>query len=350
MEIAHELNQLDFGGVEKVIRNIIKYDSKNKHKVLASKDGAFRKKLEEVGAEIIIEPDGEDVDVTADVIHVHSGGDVSTLAFVVGEEFPVIETIHSPVRSPNPRKIIKQRVGVCNAVSGRNADCMTILNGIDFSEMEPTRDPAEIRKELGIPDGKKIIGRLGRIGRDKNLEEWLLVCHYLQKQGCDFVPLIVGDEARDCKGYRGRLKLMAASLPVKNIVWAGFREDVSNYLQIMDVFLYPSATEGFGLVFAEAMFNNAVVVTWATDVTRELFGGYALLACPEKGIGGLVHATDKALNDQNIRDEFMGLSKNFVISEYEAQRMSLQYQEVYERCYIDFNRKDEPKAQDVVPA
>lgn len=325
MRIIHELNQLDFGGVEKIIRNIIKYDKENEHSVVAYKDGPFKKELEKVGAKIFMPEKDRSIDIETDIIHVHCGGEVSEMALNLGKNFPVVETIHSPIRSPLRDEFVRQRVGVTEAVSRLNTKCITIHNGLDLEELESTKSPEEIKKELGIPEGVPVIGRLGRLGFDKCLEDWMLTCHYLQKQ-IDFVPLIVGKEAKNCSGYIGKLKLMAECLPVKNVVWAGHKSDIANYLQIMDVFLYPSPTEGFGLVFAEAMYMGAVVVTYKNPVSMEIVGGYGILTDPN--LDGLIYGTTRALQTE-IKDAIVPLAHSFVETGLNAERMTQEYLELY---------------------
>lgn len=325
MNVLHELNQLDCGGVEKVIRNIVKYDKQNQHTIVAYKDGAFREELEKAGAKIVISKDVE-VDFEVDVVHIHSGGGNSEIAKQLEGAFPVIETIHSPIRSPIHANLVTQRVGVTEAVSRMNANCLTILNGIDFDGFLPTRDEDDVRQELGIVKGIPVIGRLGRIGRDKCLEEWLLACYYLQREGYQFTPLIVGGEARGCEGYIGKLKLMAASLPVEGVIWTGHKDAIAEYLQVMDIFLYPSPTEGFGLSFIEAMYAGLTLVTYKNEVTSEIAEGYAVLT--ERSVPGLVKGVKKAL-DVNIRDAIGPLAHSWVKDRFDAERMSLQYQELY---------------------
>jgi len=328
MKILHELNQLDFGGVEKVVRNIIKFDKENEHTILAHRDGAYREELEKVGAKIIIAERDKEVILQADVIHVHSGGGQSKLISDVGAVVPVVETLHSPVRSLVDNSLISQRVGVTDVVSKMNHNCITVHNGIDFSDMETTKSKDDIKTELGIPAGIPIVGRLGRLGQDKELENWLLTCFYLQQEGVSFTPVIIGPEASNAKGYRGKLKLQAESLPVKGVVWADAKVDIANYLQIMDVFLYPSPTEGFGLVFVEAIYCGATVVTYKTDVTMELIGGYARLT--EKSIYGLRDGVKDAL-DKEFASSFQDDGRQFVIDNYSAQRMSADYQDIYRK-------------------
>jgi len=328
MNIVHELNQLQYGGVEKVIRNLIKFDTQNKHKIIVYKDGPFRKEFEAIGAEVLFMPKEGTVDMDADIIHIHSGGAISEMAMTLGKAFPVIETIHSPIRSPMPKEFITQRVGVTEVVSRMNENCVTIHNGVDFGTLLETRTREEVRAELGIDKAAMVVGRLGRIGKDKCMEEWILACYYLQQKGIDFVPVIVGAEAQGADGYIGKLKLMAASLPVKNIKWVGHKDDVANYLQAMDVFLYPSPTEGFGLVFIEAMNAGCVVVTYKNDVTMELLGGYSVLT--EKSVDGLVRGVIKAM-DINMQDAIVSMTQEWVVENYSAERMATDYQELYKK-------------------
>ena len=327
MKIMHELNQLEFGGVEKVIRNIIKFDNENQHSILAYKDGPYKEALIEAGAEILIPTEKNQVNVDADVLHIHTGGDVSNVALNYGKHFPIIETIHSPIKSPMRPEYIKQRIGVSDAVTKINNNCKTIYNGLDLKELEPTIEDKFIKSLLGMADPSlPVIGRLGRIGYDKGLEDWLLTCYYLQQNGLEFYPLIIGGEALNSNGYIGKLKLMVESLPVKNVIWTGHIDDVANYLQIMDVFLYPSATEGFGLVFAEAMYNEAIVVTYDTPVANEVVGGHGILT--PKTIDGLMYGVQQALNKEMV-EAIMPIARDFVATEFNAELMAQKYTEVY---------------------
>lgn len=327
MKILHELNQLDYGGVENIVRNIVKYDTDNTHVILAYKDGPFRKELEEAGAVISMPEKDKDADIDdVDVIHIHCGGALSQMAVELGKSFPVVETIHSPVRSPLKDEYVKQRIGVSDAVTRMNSKCKTIYNGIDFDRMKPTRTREEIKKELGLPENIPVIGRLGRIGYDKALEEWLLTCHILQKD-VEFIPLIIGPEARNAGGYRGKLKLMAECLPVNNLVWSDAHSDIANYLQAIDVFLYPSPTEGFGLVFAEAMYMGLPVVTYRNPITEEVLGDCAQLC--DDSIEALADGTRKALLD---REYISKKAWERAVDKFDAKRMAEDYMEVYEEA------------------
>ena len=245
MDILHELHQLEWGGVERVIRNIAAHDKRNTHQVMAYQDGPVREYLEKAGCKVMMYEDG--MTCEADVIHVHCGGAESDLARSLHKEFTIVETIHSPVKSPNRPEWIAQRVGVTRTVARINPGAIAIPNGIDMTEMRRIAPEGWLRKKLGISKDRRLVGRIGRIGPDKCLEEFLLACRRAQ-QDADFEVVIAGQEAMGQPGYLAKVKLCADSLPVSGVHFVGFQRP-ADFLAELDVFCYPSPTEGFGLVY-----------------------------------------------------------------------------------------------------
>ena len=320
--IIHESNQLAMGGSEEIVRCIVKYDKENEHTVLTYQDGPMRKPIEDAGGKVIVSQPKIDIDLNQfDIVHLHNGGMYSNLLSQNGNsKFKVMETIHSPVFSPHPDNLIIQRIGNSNAVTKINRKCKTILNGIDDETMKVTVPKEIIKRELGLVNTDlPIIGRLGRLATDKWLEEWILICYYAQQE-VDFIPLIVGPETQ--KNYLGKIKLMIESLPLRNVVFTGARQDKANLYNIMDVFLYPSPTEGFGLVFLEAMHFGLPIISLETEVTREVIGkyGYLMKWDLKKMVEVLVDLVKKR------KKEIVSLG---VLEYFSAQRMVKEYQEIY---------------------
>lgn len=341
MVILHELNQLEMGGAERVVLGIIKHDKKNKHVVFSYKDGPMRKPLEEAGATIQIDSEAE-VNIDCDIVHIHTGGASSHIASILKGEFLTIETVHSPVVSGVRDSFVHQRIGVTNKVSKMNRKCKTIYNGVDidrlckrteWEKMHPTTvdsfdkvHEVSLRDVLGIPRDALVIGRLGRLGYDKNVEEFMIACWKFQKENPDCHILIVGDEAKTAGGYLAKIKVSCASLPLKNVHFLPAMEEVGLAYEAMDIFLYPSQTEGFGLVYAEAMACGVPLVTWKNEVTEELFTGHAILTEPT--IEGLVKGLN-LLKDPDIRDEFGEIGHLLIRSEFTDEIMSENYQKLY---------------------
>jgi len=327
MKIIHEVNQLAYGGMERIVHDIIKFDKVNDHAVLTYKDGPFRKEFEALNVPINVLNEETTMQLPADLLHIHTGGSNSQAAEDLAGEIPIVETIHSPVRSMVSDKHVTRRIGVSDAVTRMNKNCSTILNGIDFERFAQENNYEELRAKYNIKPEQIVVGRCGRVARDKNVTDWLLACFYLQAQGYDVVPFVIGGETEP--GYLGRMKLVAECLPVKNVIWAGHQNNPGELLDVMDIFLYPSETEGFGLTFIEAMFRGIPVVTYKTDVTIDVLGGYSILTDVKDGIQGLVRGVQTCMI-QGVIDEMVPLAKDYVISEFQAERMAQDYQQLYE--------------------
>lgn len=352
MKILHELNQLEKGGAERVVEGIIKHDTNNQHIVYSYKDGPMRKVLEDAGAIVVIEDPKEEHALEADIIHIHTGGDESKIATAVNGQIPIIETVHSPVVSAVRDEYVYARVGVSKVVTEMNRKCRTIYNGInvdrlniqapdfafngwkqEINESEVQRMHKTCREYLGIPKNAFVIGRLGRIGFDKCLEEFLVACKKVQDMdyGKEVHVLIVGDEAKSSRGYLAKTKVMVASLPLRNVHFIPALEEVGWAYSAMDVFLYPSPQEGFGLVIAEAMACNVAVITWNSPLNRELFGGSAVLS---KGtIESLKNHTIFLMTHKAHRESFASMGCKLATNEYLSEIMSEKYQELYFEIY-----------------
>jgi glycosyltransferase involved in cell wall biosynthesis len=329
MKILHELNQLEMGGAERVVAGIIRHDKENQHTVYSYKDGPMKSVLEEAGATVIIESK-ETIPVDCDIIHLHTGGGESTVAKCVKGQIVTVETIHSPVVSAVRDEWVSQRIGVSNQVTKMNRKCRTIYNGVDIDRLEAhNKSEKSLRETFKIPQDAFIIGRTGRIAHDKCLEEWLVACKKFQDMGICKEPhfLIVGDEADSSKGYLAKVKVMAASLPLRNVHFVPAMEHIGWAYEAMDVFMYPSPTEGFGLVYMEAMACGVATLLWDSDLTKELALGAAWLTKPT--VHDLAETLAYLYLQPSIREQFALEGHQHVLNEFTEDRMSKRYQELY---------------------
>lgn len=334
MKILHELNQLECGGAERIVESIIRHDSKNKHTVYSYKEGPMRAVLEAAGATVLVQTDdSEIIDMDCDLVHIHTGGSASLIASCVKGQLPTIETVHSPVASAVRDEWVSQRIGVSNVVSKLNRKCKTIYNGINLERLIVNRSNEEtksFRQEHGIPEDAFVVGRLGRIAIDKCLEEWLLASKKFVETGLCKKPyfLIVGDEPENYRGYLAKLKVMAASLPLRNVVFVPATEEIGRAFSAMDVFMYPSPTEGFGLAYIEAMAAGVPTLLWENDLTKELCLGAAALC--KNTVKDLAETLAYLFIHQDIRLELGHHGRQIVLSQFTSEIMSAAYQELYE--------------------
>ena len=104
-----------------------------------------------------------------------------------------------------------------------------------------------VRTELGL-DGAFAAGHVGRFDEMKNQSFLVDVFAELQTLRPDSRLLLVGDGETFCE-----VRKKAESLGLSDrMVFAGVQTDPERYLQAMDVFVFPSHAEGFGIAAVEA--------------------------------------------------------------------------------------------------
>lgn len=123
-----------------------------------------------------------------------------------------------------------------------------IHNGIpvkNFYYKEDVRK--QYRKALGYEE-KKVIGHIGHFSYQKNHEFLIQVFSKLYKKDDNYRLLLIGDG-----DLLGEAKNQVKELGLDSAVcFYGETLEVSNLLQAMDIFVFPSRFEGLGIVVIEA--------------------------------------------------------------------------------------------------
>lgn len=105
----------------------------------------------------------------------------------------------------------------------------------------------EMRKVLGIED-KFVVGHVGSFTYPKNHKFLIDVFYQVQKQKENSVLLLLGDGE-----LRPQIEKQINSLKINDkVILTGAVSNVNDYLQAMDVFVFPSIFEGLGMAVIEA--------------------------------------------------------------------------------------------------
>jgi glycosyltransferase involved in cell wall biosynthesis len=94
---------------------------------------------------------------------------------------------------------------------------------------------------------------LGRFSPGKGHEEFLFAAKELNKRYDNLVFMIVGEASRGENDYELQIKNLARDYRLDNIIFTGFRSDIPEILSAMDIFVFPSHSEAFGIALTEAM-------------------------------------------------------------------------------------------------
>lgn len=124
-----------------------------------------------------------------------------------------------------------------------------IHNAIDYDKFKYNDDIRnEIRRKLGFNDSDIVVGHVGRFVTQKNHSFLIDVFYKCYEQNNNYKLLLVGTGELE-----ELIKEKVRSLGIENnVIFAGFQSNVSDYMQAMDLFVFPSLFEGLGLVLVEA--------------------------------------------------------------------------------------------------
>ena len=134
-------------------------------------------------------------------------------------------------------------------------------NGVDaIGKFNPKNSFANIRKELGIKPQEKVIGFVGRMVKDKGIEELIRAWEVVSKKEKAKLILVGPIEERDAVD-KGIIKSIKSS---NDIHWVDFTRDTPSYYNAFDFLVLPTYREGFPNVPLEAAAMG--IPTIATNV------------------------------------------------------------------------------------
>jgi glycosyltransferase involved in cell wall biosynthesis len=204
-----------------------------------------------------------------------------------------------------------------------------IHNGVEPHVPAAPGDVERCRAELGLRRDEQVVGTVASLYPVKG-HTYLLEAVGAVLEACPRTTfLLIGQgelqrsleaEARS-RGYGGRVRFL------------GFRSDVSALLDLMDVFVLPSLSEGLSIALLEAMAAGVPVV--ATDVGGNgeiVLDGETGLLVPSRNAAALAGAVIRLLTDAGQATEFGRRGLRRVGEHFSLGAMSNEYTRLYEHC------------------
>ena len=124
-----------------------------------------------------------------------------------------------------------------------------INNAIDIDKFRfNLENRKRIRKEIGVNDNTIVIGNVGMLIPRKNQDYLLNIFSEIHKK-IDNTELWLVGEGPDKKALEEKSKDLSIE---KSVRFLGERKDINNIYSAFDAFVFPSNSEGFGIVAIEA--------------------------------------------------------------------------------------------------
>ena len=175
--------------------------------------------------------------------------------------------------------------------------CAGSISGVDptrFRAPEPEARRAA-RVALGLPAEARVVGFVGRLGRDKGLVELAAAWRELRDALPDARLVLVGPEEQHDPAPR---EVMTALRGDPRVLATGEVLDTPRYYRAMDVVALPSYREGFGVVAIEAAaMRLPVVATRVTGCVDAVVDGVTGALVPPRDAAALAAALRAYLED-----------------------------------------------------
>ena len=236
-----------------------------------------------------------------DIIHTHDfRSDLYGLAAARRLGIPVVSTCHGWIANNRKgalytrvdkflQRFFDRVIAVSRRMQGEliargvpRHKIVLIQNALIVENYRPDRTDKSVRRTWGIPDDHKVIAKIGRLSPEKRQDLFLRAAAVILESHPDthFVLIGIGPE-------QAALENLAMELGIRDrVVFAGFRKDMQQVYNSIDLVVQSSMTEGMPNVILEALLMQVPVV--ATDV-----GGTAEIVEHEVS-GLLIPAEDPA--------------------------------------------------------
>ena len=180
------------------------------------------------------------------------------------------------------------------------------LGGVNLDRFNPERwsedEKLQIREELSISFGSKIIIFIGRIAKDKGIFELVAAFERLLQLQYDVDLLIVGPFDQDRGGKASAKVIDIQQNPRIHLV--GYTKSPERYLSVADIFCLPSYREGFGSVVIEAAAMGIPTVgTSIVGLVDAVSDNLTGLLVPPRDELALMRALKRMLDDPDLVSE-----------------------------------------------
>ncbi len=200
-----------------------------------------------------------------------------------------------------------------------------IHNGIDVSSFTRA-GKGSLRQALGLEEGSKVVGFIGRLGPEKGIPYLLEAADTICRstRGVYFILIGEGILKEETEGF------IASRGLNDRIIMLGWRRDATGLLPDMDMLLLPSLTEGTPMIILEAMAAGVPVIASDVGGIGEIIedSRTGLLIKPRDS-GAIVESVKALMDDTGLAERISRNAASEVESRFSARRMSEKYKQTY---------------------
>jgi glycosyltransferase involved in cell wall biosynthesis len=280
-------------------------------------------------------------DHAPDIVHCHSrrGADVlgglaasfADIPAVVSRRVDNAELqLMATLRYKPFRKIIAISEAIAKVLREHDVDAeriAVIRSAVDAVFFQKPPDGDAFRREFGIEDGMFTIAAAGQLIRRKGHRFLLQAMAGITRSHPNIRLIIFGDGQLDTE-----LRAQAASLELGGIVrFAGFRDDLDDFIGCFDLLVHPALTEGLGVAALKAAAAGLPVVGFDSGGLSEVIEqGVTGLLVPPESVEGLGQAIVIMIDDTEMRQRMGSAARERMQNDFSIVTMADQHVLLYE--------------------
>lgn len=297
MNVAHIIGSFNHGGTEMLLTDLIKNNSKNyKHFIIHFKGGSLADNLKEKKDVVHIKRNSFNPLFLfklrtfikrnkINVIHIHQP--VYILYAFIALMFlnkSLYLTLHGYRNTLFNKYLLLISSYICKKIffvseqflqsvkhqSGlKLKNAKVVYNGIDTGKIYRGSDI--LKKELKIPEDSVLFGMIGNFFTD--VRDHITTCkafNMIYHKYTNAVLVFVGGYNENSQNYKDCYDYCKSRNILDRVYFLGYRGDINNILESIDLFVYSSNRDSFGIAVIEAMIYGKPVLVNNLNVFLEL--------------------------------------------------------------------------------
>ena len=192
--------------------------------------------------------------------------------------------------------------------------------GIDIQKFDISRKDEfrkEIRGSYNIPEDAIVFSFVGRVKRDKGINELLRSYKSLTSKRPAYLFVVGGNEVDDAVD----MELYNWSITQKDILYIGNTTEVEKYLAASDCFILPSYREGFGMSVVEAQAMGVpVVISDIPGPIDAVLPDKTGIVVNKQSVSQLLSAMEKMYDDPKLRNSYGKAGYEYVVEKFEQKK------------------------------
>ena len=202
-----------------------------------------------------------------------------------------------------------------------------IRSAVDTERLSQTADCSTVRAEFAVPDDACVIAAAGQLIPRKGHRYLLQAVADLRHRYPQLRLVIFGE------GYlNNQLRAQAASLGLGDVVqFAGFRDDLDEFMGCIDILAHPALAEGLGVATLKAAAAAVPVVGFAAGGLPEaVVDGTTGMLVPPEDTDALAAALGTLIGDPGLRRRMGAAGQHRMQKEFSIATMADKHVNLYE--------------------